>query len=124
MSGRKENDMASYLIQVAYTPECWSALLKNPQDRFEAIRGPIEKLGGRLDRDRGWFSFGDYDVVAVLEMPNNVSAAALSLAFSAGGACRAVKTTPLLSVAEGLEAARQAASCGYKPATQTASAQG
>src|SRR5262249_31925751 len=29
----KEVDMAQYLLQVAYTPQAWSSMLKNPQDR-------------------------------------------------------------------------------------------
>jgi hypothetical protein len=44
----------------------------------------VEKLGGKLETK--WFCFGDYDLVAVLDMPDNVSAAAFSLAASAGGA--------------------------------------
>jgi uncharacterized protein with GYD domain len=112
--------MASYLLQVGYTPEAWSAMLKTPQDRAEAVRGPIEKLGGRIDRI--WFSFGDYDVVAVLEMPDSVSAAAFSIAASAGCASRTVKTTPLLSAADGIESMKKAATCGFKPVTQTAAA--
>ena len=50
-----------------------------------------------------------------MEMPDNVSAAALSLAVTAGGSVKAVKTTPLLSVAEGLSALKKAGSLGYKP---------
>jgi hypothetical protein len=48
-------------------------------------------------------------------MPNNVSAAALSLAAAAGGSCKTVKTTPLLTIAQGLSALRKAGKSGYKP---------
>jgi uncharacterized protein with GYD domain len=84
--------MPQYLLQVAYTPEAWASLLKSPHNRLEAVRPAVEKLGGKLDT--GWFCFGDYDLVAVFNMPDNVSAAAFSLAASAGGAVRAIKTTP------------------------------
>ena len=114
--------MASYLIQASYTPEAWAAMLKNPQDRSEAIRAVVEKLGGRIGQF--WFTFGDYDALGVLDMPDGVSAAALSMAVSAGGACRSVRTTPLLSVAEGLDSMKKAATCGYKPVTQTSAARG
>jgi len=40
--------MPHYLSQVSYTPEAWARLVANPQDRIEAVRGPIEKLGGRI----------------------------------------------------------------------------
>jgi hypothetical protein len=48
-------------------------------------------------------------------MPDNVSAAALSLAIAAGGGFKAHKTTPLLTVAEAIEAMKKAATAGYKP---------
>ena len=105
--------MAFYLVQVGYSADAWSAMVKNPQDRSSAIEPAVQKLGGRIERF--WLSFGDYDVVGVVEMPDSVSAAAFSMAIAAGGACRDVKTTPLLTTEEGLEAMRRAASSGYKP---------
>lgn len=110
--------MASYLLQVGYTPEAWSAMIQSPQDRSAAIKDPVEKLGGRVERF--WLSFGDYDVVGVIDMPDSVSAAAFSMAIAAGGACRAVRTTPLLSSMEGMDAMKKAASCGYKPVAAAA----
>lgn len=107
--------MFSYLVQVSYTSEALGALIANPQDRSEAVRKPVEKLGGKLIGN--WLSFGDYDVVVILEMPDNISAAALSLAVSAGGSVKTVKTTPLLSAAEGLSAVKKARASGYKPAS-------
>ncbi len=107
--------MPQYLCQVAYTSEGWAALVKNPQNRTEAVRGAIEKLGGKIVN--AWFAFGEYDVVVVLDMPDNVSAAGIAIAFAAGGACKSVKTTPLLSGEEAVEAMKKAAKSGYKPAT-------
>ena len=112
--------MASYLLQVGYTPEAWSVMIQNPQDRSAAIKAPVEKLGGRVERF--WLSFGDYDVVGIVDMPDSVSAAAFSMAIAAGGACRTVRTTPLLSTAEGQEAMKKAATCGYKPVSASAQA--
>ena len=93
-----------------------------PQDRLEAVRPAVEKLGGRMVS--AWFAFGDYDVVAVTEMPSNVAAAAISIAFAAGGACKSVKTTPLLTAAEVVEALKAAGTCGYRPVTTAAAATG
>lgn len=104
--------MGIYMHQISYTLEAWQALVANPQDRTEAIRPAIEKLGGKMTT--GWFAFGDYDIIAITEFPSAVSAAAIAIAFAAGGACRSVKTTQLLSIAEGLEALRLASSSGYK----------
>ena len=112
--------MPLYLTQVAYTPEAWKALVKNPHNRLEAIRPAIEKLGGKIVS--GYFAFGDFDVIAIAEMPDHVAAAAFAMAIAAGGACRSVKTTPLLTTAEGVEALKQACRSGYQPATAGAAA--
>jgi uncharacterized protein with GYD domain len=105
--------MAHYLVQVAYTPEAWSALLRNPHDRVSALTPVLQKLGGRFEA--AYFAFGEYDIVGILEMPGNVDVAAFSLAATAGGACKAFKTTPLMTIAEGIEAMRKASASGYAP---------
>ena len=104
--------MPLFLTQVSYTEQAWQALVSNPQDRLEAIRPVVEKLGGRVIN--AWFAFGDYDFMLVTEIPDNVSAAALAIAAAAGGACKSIKTTPLMSTAEGLEAIKKAATSGYR----------
>jgi len=108
-------DMPTYMIQGAYTPEGLAAIVRNPQDRFQAVRPSIEKLGGKL-KD-AYFSFGDYDIVLVVDMPDNISAAAILLAFGAGGALKSTKTTPPLTAAEAVGAMKKASETGYKPAT-------
>jgi uncharacterized protein with GYD domain len=60
-------------------------------------------------------SFGEYDAHVILQAPDNVTAAALSLAAAAGGSVKAVKTTPLMTMEEGMQAMRKAASAGYRP---------
>ena len=78
--------------------------------------GPaIEKLGGKIEA--AWFSFGDYDVVVIVDLPDNVSAAAIAMAFAAGGACKSVQTIPLISPEEATQALRKAKECGYRPVT-------
>jgi len=112
--------MSSYLLQVGYTPEAWASMIAHPHDRLDAVRPVIEKLGGKMLH--GWFAFGDYDIVAIVEMPTNVEAAAFSLAAAAGGAVRTIKTTPLMTTAEGIEAMKKAAKSGYKAPSRTAHA--
>jgi uncharacterized protein with GYD domain len=106
--------MPHYLVQIAYTPESWAAQIKNPQNRIEAVRPAVESLGGKIEG--AWYSFGDYDVALVMQAPDNVAATALALAFAAGGALKAVKTTPLMTIEEGIEALKKAGRTGYKPA--------
>ena len=90
--------MPHYLQQIAYSIEGWKALVKKPQNRIEAVRP----------------AFGDYDIVLIIEMPSNVDAGAISIAFAAGGACKAVKTTPLLTIEESVEAMKRAAGSEYR----------
>ena len=78
--------MPYYMLQAAYTPEALAAMVQNPQNRLEALRPVVEKLGGRIEG--GWLAFGEHDVVLICQMPNNVSAAAFSMAGAAGGATR------------------------------------
>lgn len=108
--------MAYYLVQVSYTPEGWAALVKNPHNRFEKVRPAIEKVGGELVQ--AFFAFGEYDVVAIGEFPSNSAAASIAIAFAAGGAVRSVKTTPLMTIEETMDALFKAQESGYQPATK------
>jgi len=110
--------MPFFLHQVSYTPEALARLIAHPQDRFEAVRAPIEKLGGKIKDS--YFAFGPYDAVLITEMPDNVAAAAIALAFSAGGALRSCQTTALMTNSEALDAMRKAGTSGYKPITAKA----
>jgi uncharacterized protein with GYD domain len=105
--------MAFYMIQSAYTPQGWAALVKNPHDRLEAVRPSVERLGGRIVS--GWMMFGEYDLMLILDMPDNASAAALSIAAAAGGALRNIRTWPLLTLEEGVAAMQKASQSAYEP---------
>ena len=105
--------MPSYLVQAAYTSEAVASLINHPQNRGEIVRKTIEKLGGKLIGS--WLCFGDYDIVLIAEIPDQVSAAAIALAAAGGGSLKAIKTTPLLTAEEGLAAAQKAATSGYMP---------
>lgn len=105
--------MAAYLLQVGYTPDAWAAQVKNPRNVVDRIRPAVDALGGRIECV--YYAFGEYDLVAVAHFPENVSAAAFSIAAAAGGAVRSLQTTPLMSVDDGLSAMAKAAGAGYRP---------
>ena len=81
--------MPFFCHQVSYTKEAWARLMENPQDRLDAVRAPIEKLGGKLHTS--FFAFGAFDVIAITDMPDNISAAALAIAFAAGGKVQSIR---------------------------------
>ena len=105
--------MPYYLIQAAYTGDAWGIHIANPQNPLDRLRPSLEALGGSFESL--FYAFGEYDVVAIAQFPDNISAAALSVAAAAGGAVKAIKTTPLIEVFEGMEMMRKAGGAGYRP---------
>ena len=105
--------MAHYLYQCTYTQESWATQLQNPRNVADRIRGPVEELGGNVVG--AWYAFGESDLFIVLEMPDNVSMAALALAFAAGGAVSGGKTTVLMPLEDGMAAMGKAAASTYRP---------
>ncbi len=104
--------MARYLIQASYTKEGIADMIKSPQDRAEAVRPVVERLGGRLETF--YFAFGDYDAVVIAELPDNVSAAALAMAVGSSPGVSDYKTTVLLTMSEAMEAMGKAGGTGYR----------
>lgn len=105
--------MPYYLVQAAYTPEAWARLVENPEDRRESLRAMAERAGGALHGS--WLAFGDYDVVFIYEMPDNTRVASALMAAASSGALKSLKTTPLMTWEEGLEAMRGASDVVYRP---------
>ena len=109
--------MAHYLLQASYTPEAWSALIEDPQIRPELVRPRVQALGG--DIEGAWLSFDEYDVVLLLRMPDEVSAAAMSIASASGPHIKSMKLTPLMSWEDGLQAMSKAKLAVHSPPGKT-----
>jgi uncharacterized protein with GYD domain len=104
--------MPLYMSQFAYTSDAWAALVKDPQNREDVLRGLIEKLGGRLVSF--YYCFGEYDGVCITEMPDETTETASVLASISPGHVKAVKTTVLLTTEQTMEAMRKAGSQTYQ----------
>jgi len=90
--------MPKYMIQASYIGEGLKGLLKEGgSKRRETVAQVIEGMGGTLESF--YYAFGDYDVVGVAEMPDNVSSAAFSMMLNASSVINA-KTTVLLTPEE------------------------
>lgn len=105
--------MAYYMLQVAYTPGSLASQIKNPQSVVDRTGAVINSLGGKLLCS--YYSFGEYDLVQIIEIPDNVSAASVALVAASGGALKATRTTVLMTVEEGFEAFKKAAAVKYEP---------
>jgi uncharacterized protein with GYD domain len=108
---RQEAVMSLYLMRFNYTPEAWSRLVKKPEDRRDAARAVIEKLGGKLQGF--WYGLGESDGYVLIEAPDNVAAAAFSVGISAGGSLRAAETTALFTIEETIEILKLARDLPY-----------
>ena len=87
--------MPKYLCEVDYTQNGTAGLIKDGgTKRRQAVEAAVKSVGGSIDVF--YFSFGIRDAVIIADLPDNVAAAAISLAVSASGAV-SVKTTPLLT---------------------------
>ena len=104
--------MPFYLVQASYSAQATAAMVKKPQDRAAAVQPLIKRMGGKLHGL--WLAFGEYDVVGIAEMPDNVSAAAFSMAIGSSGAMSAYRTTPLLTMAEATKAMKKAGGVAYR----------
>ena len=104
--------MPLYLSKFSYTPETWTRLIGNPEDRRKAAQPYIESVGGKLHGF--WYSFGKHDGYNLWEAPDNVSMAAVALAISAGGALSSFETTVLMTVEETIDALLKAKGVGYR----------
>ena len=104
--------MAYYLIQASYTGESWGAQIRSPQSPVDRLRSTVEGLGGSIES--AYYAFGEYDIIAIMQFPDNASAGAFSVAASAGGAVKAIKITPLMTIDEGMDMMRKASGAGYQ----------
>lgn len=90
--------MSKYLVQASYTADGVKGLAKDTASgRRAAVVHAIESLGGKLENM--YFSFGEYDVLAIFDLPDNAAAARFALR-AAGTGQVSVKTTPLLTPEE------------------------
>ena len=103
--------MHSYLLQATYSNQAWESLVGNPHNRLDAVRSTIQDLGGSISLS--WMSFGEFNLVAILEMPDNASAIAFEYACLAKNTLRAIQITPLLAMEEGVQAMQKAKAVGY-----------
>jgi uncharacterized protein with GYD domain len=95
-----------FLIEVSYTSDSWATQVRNHANVIDRISPMVQKLSGSIDSV--YYCFGDRDLVALVDFPTPEDAAAFSLAASAGGAVKSIRTTPLMSVDQGITAMTKA----------------
>ena len=90
--------MPKYLVEATYSAEGAKGILKaGGTARRKVVEQTTAEVGGKLEAF--YFTFGDRDAVIIIDVPDNVAAAALSMAVNSTGAIRS-RTTPLLTCEE------------------------
>jgi uncharacterized protein with GYD domain len=90
--------MAKYLLEVNYTLDGVRGVRAEGGSARQAVaEAAAASVGGKVEHF--YFAFGGTDVFVIAELPDNVAAAALALAVSAGGGATA-NTVVLLTPAE------------------------
>ena len=109
--------MPFYLFKGRYSTNSIKAMVANPQDREKDAGKLIEALGGKLHHL--FFCFGEEDVIALIEAPDDKTMAAGALVVGASGSMSGGATTKLMTSAEAMEAMKMAgkAASSYKPAS-------
>ena len=108
--------MPKYLFHGSYTLEGVRGLLKEGgSSRKSHFKQNIGNLGGEVEAF--YFAFGGSDLYGIVDLPDNVSGAAMSLALNAGGGFR-TSTVVLLTPEEIDQATQNTASVRYRPPGQ------
>jgi uncharacterized protein with GYD domain len=106
--------MSKYLIQANYKGDGIKGLIKEGgSSRRAAVEKLFESVGGKVEAF--YYAFGETDLFVIAEIPDNVSAASLSLTVNASGAATA-KITVLLTSEEVDTAVKKSPS--YRPPGQ------
>jgi len=103
--------MPKYMVLASYTTEGLRGLIKDGGTRRRTdLAEAVKQLGGSLDSI--YFAFGENDVYSIVDMPDNVSTAAIALTITASGAAK-LKTVVLLTPEEIDQATKK--SVNYRP---------
>ena len=98
--------MPHYMTLYQYTPEAQAALVRNPEDRSQAVAALLEQAGGRLENF--YYCFGEYDGVTLFEAPDDETAQAVVYAIAATGTITHERTINLESVEEKMQVLQRA----------------
>ena len=102
--------MKKYLIKASYNANGTKGLIEDGgSKRKSEIQKMLEGVGGKLESF--YFAFGEHDVYVIMELPDDISAAAVGLGVNSSGLV-SVTTTVLLSPEDMDKASKK--SIGYR----------
>jgi len=105
--------MAKYLALFGFTGDTVRRFVANPSDRALVTRRLMESVGGSLECY--YWMLGQYDGMAIVEMPDSQSLAAGILAVTSSGAFTHFETHELLAADDLPAIAERARLVTYQP---------
>jgi uncharacterized protein with GYD domain len=106
--------MAKYLVEANYVGDGIKGLLKEGgTSRRAAVEAAAKTVGGSVEAF--YYAFGETDAYVIIDIPDNVTTAALALTIAATGTVT-LKTTALLTPEEIDQAVKKSPS--YRPPGQ------
>ena len=86
--------MPKFLYSASYTQEGLKGLMKDGGTKRRAVvEQAVKGLGGNIEAF--YYAYGETDVYVIVDVPDDATATAISLAVGASGAV-SVRTTPLI----------------------------
>jgi uncharacterized protein with GYD domain len=89
-----------YILLINCTEQGISKI-KESSDRYNSFKASLEKAGGKLIG--GYYTFGEYDVVIIIEAPNDETVMSLMLKVGSAGNVTRTKTLKSFSAEEGFK---------------------
>jgi uncharacterized protein with GYD domain len=106
--------MARFLSKLTLSNQGWSALVSNPQNRFEAVRPSFESMGGKLLEY--WYAVDESAIYVLFEgLEDPIAREAMNMATLSGNVT-GFQMTQILNVQEAMEAMKKAKTLAYRPA--------
>ena len=91
--------LSHYILLINWTEQGINKI-KESSDRFSSFKASVEKAGGKLIG--GYYTFGEYDMVIIIEAPNDEIVMALLLEVGPAGNVR-TKTLKAFTAEEGIK---------------------
>jgi uncharacterized protein with GYD domain len=111
--------MAKYAVFFTYSSDAWARMIKNPGDRTAAVRQLADSVGGSLES--AYWMFGAHDGIVIVDVPDSVRAAAVSVAVGSTGSFKHLETHEVFTqdqLGQVLSHARNAAQAYQAPGQQ------
>ena len=91
--------MSQYILLINWTGQGISKIKESP-DRYNSFKASLEKAGGKVIG--AYYTFGEYDVVIIIEAPNDKVVMSLMLDVGSYGNVR-TKTLKAFTAEEGIK---------------------